>query len=301
MLGPLVESACARRRSRRRLPRGRAVASRLRRSPVPRTSADGTRAAWRRRSRRSWPTSATTGTARRAATGARSCRRTSPTSIPSTCAACTSTSSPCRSRPTPTRRTSPRASSARSRRGRSRSAPPAPATRRSRARSRSRSATALEDSPSGLCAWIVEKFGAWSDCDGDVERVVHQGPAAHQHHRRTGSPRRRRRRRGSTTRCARSGASALPQAYVGVPTGIANYPGEVTRTPRSWAEHRYNITHWTEQPPRRPLRRDAGARPLRRRRPGVLPHRPLSTRPPALRVHRAVQRNNLAAKPTPRG
>ena len=29
---------------------------------------------------------------------------------------------------------------------------------------------ALEDSPVGLCAWIVEKFRSWSDCDGDVER-----------------------------------------------------------------------------------------------------------------------------------
>src|SRR6185437_248889 len=29
---------------------------------------------------------------------------------------------------------------------------------------------ALEDSPVGLAAWIVEKFRAWSDCDGDVER-----------------------------------------------------------------------------------------------------------------------------------
>ena len=29
---------------------------------------------------------------------------------------------------------------------------------------------ALDDSPAGLCAWIVEKFRAWSDCDGDVER-----------------------------------------------------------------------------------------------------------------------------------
>jgi microsomal epoxide hydrolase len=45
-----------------------------------------------------------------------------------------------------------------------------------------------------------------------------------------------------------AGRAALPQAFVGVPTGVANYPGEVTRTPRSWAEHRYHITHWVEQP-----------------------------------------------------
>ena len=30
---------------------------------------------------------------------------------------------------------------------------------------------ALNDSPAGLLAWIVEKFRTWSDCDGDVENV----------------------------------------------------------------------------------------------------------------------------------
>jgi epoxide hydrolase len=31
-------------------------------------------------------------------------------------------------------------------------------------------AAGLADSPAGLAAWITEKFRAWSDCDGDVER-----------------------------------------------------------------------------------------------------------------------------------
>ncbi len=31
-------------------------------------------------------------------------------------------------------------------------------------------AAGLADSPTGLAAWIVEKFRAWSDCEGDVER-----------------------------------------------------------------------------------------------------------------------------------
>ena len=30
-------------------------------------------------------------------------------------------------------------------------------------------AAALTDSPSGLAAWLVEKYRAWSDCGGDVE------------------------------------------------------------------------------------------------------------------------------------
>ena len=29
----------------------------------------------------------------------------------------------------------------------------------------------LNDSPVGLCAWIVEKYRTWSDCNGDVESV----------------------------------------------------------------------------------------------------------------------------------
>ena len=37
----------------------------------------------------------------------------------------------------------------------------------------------LNDSPAGLCAWIVEKYRTWSDCHGDVESQVHQGRAAH--------------------------------------------------------------------------------------------------------------------------
>jgi pimeloyl-ACP methyl ester carboxylesterase len=30
----------------------------------------------------------------------------------------------------------------------------------------------LTDSPAGLAAWILEKFRAWTDCDGDLESVV---------------------------------------------------------------------------------------------------------------------------------
>ena len=33
-----------------------------------------------------------------------------------------------------------------------------------------------------------------------------------------------------------------------MPTGHAVYPRELLQTPRVWAEQRYNIVHWTEQP-----------------------------------------------------
>ena len=104
---------------------------------------------------------------------------------------------------------------------------------------------ALEDSPAGLCAWIAEKFGAWSDGAPEPEAsftrdqlltniTVYWATAT----------------ATSSTRLyyemRQVGRDALPQEYVAVPTGVANFPGEVTRTPRAWAEHRYNIVHWTE-------------------------------------------------------
>ena len=36
--------------------------------------------------------------------------------------------------------------------------------------------------------------------------------------------------------------------FVGVPTGVARYPKEVVRFPRSWVERRYNVTHWADMP-----------------------------------------------------
>jgi pimeloyl-ACP methyl ester carboxylesterase len=32
---------------------------------------------------------------------------------------------------------------------------------------------------------------------------------------------------------------------VEVPTGVASFPKEIIRAPRSWCEVNYNITHWT--------------------------------------------------------
>jgi pimeloyl-ACP methyl ester carboxylesterase len=106
---------------------------------------------------------------------------------------------------------------------------------------------ALNDSPAGLLAWIVEKFRTWSDCDGHPENAftrdqlitnvmtywVQQAIT-------------------SSTRLywermhvdAREGA---PE-FVGVPTGIARYPKEPLRLPRSWVERCYNVTYWADMP-----------------------------------------------------
>ena len=106
---------------------------------------------------------------------------------------------------------------------------------------------ALDDSPTGLAAWIVDKFRAWSDCGGDVEQSFTKDQlltnVALYWFTRTAT---------SSARLyyemRRAGREALPRARVEVPTAVANYPGEIGRVPRRWVEHRYRVTHWVDQP-----------------------------------------------------
>ena len=42
-------------------------------------------------------------------------------------------------------------------------------------------------------------------------------------------------------------AQGAPE-FVAVPTGVARYPKEVLRFPRSWVERQYNVTHWAVMP-----------------------------------------------------
>ncbi len=103
----------------------------------------------------------------------------------------------------------------------------------------------LTDSPSGQAAWILEKFWAWTDCDGHPENVLGRDelldnvmlywvPA-------------------NAASSARlywesfgKGGKRLP---VNIPTGVAVYPKEIVTPVRAWMKSRFtNITHWTEQP-----------------------------------------------------
>jgi pimeloyl-ACP methyl ester carboxylesterase len=36
--------------------------------------------------------------------------------------------------------------------------------------------------------------------------------------------------------------------FVDIPTGVARYPKEVLRFPRSWVERHYNVTRWVDMP-----------------------------------------------------
>ena len=106
---------------------------------------------------------------------------------------------------------------------------------------------ALNDSPAGLLAWIVEKFRAWSDCDGHPENVFTRDQLLTNVMTYWVT--------ATATSSARlywelqhRGSGKGPPEFVDVPTGIARYPKEVIRFPRSWVERRYNVTYWADMP-----------------------------------------------------
>jgi pimeloyl-ACP methyl ester carboxylesterase len=104
----------------------------------------------------------------------------------------------------------------------------------------------LDDSPAGLAGWIVEKFRTWSDCGGDVESVFTKDQlldnvmlywltaTAHS--------------AGRLYYEAEQTRGFIPAERPTVPFGVAAFPKEIIRSPRHWAEQRYDIRHWNEMP-----------------------------------------------------
>ncbi|MGG5823005.1 epoxide hydrolase family protein [Falsiroseomonas sp. HW251] len=104
---------------------------------------------------------------------------------------------------------------------------------------------ALNDSPAGMAAWIVEKFRAWTDNDGSIESAVDRdrmlanislywftgciGASFWPYYARL------------------HGAWPIPDGRtVDVPMGYAAFPKEIRRPPRSIAEKTYtDIRRWT--------------------------------------------------------
>jgi len=108
----------------------------------------------------------------------------------------------------------------------------------------------LNDSPVGLAAWIVEKFRAWSDCDGDVEKAFSKDKLLTNitiywvTETINSSMRRYYESRNNPARDPR-----LPRPRVATPTAIAMFPGEkLLQVPRSWAERDYAVAQWTDMP-----------------------------------------------------
>ncbi|HWC64846.1 MAG TPA: alpha/beta fold hydrolase, partial [Thermoanaerobaculia bacterium] len=108
-------------------------------------------------------------------------------------------------------------------------------------------AFALNDSPAGLAAWIVEKFRSWADCGGDwrtrftaddlltnvtiywVTETI--GSSMRLYRERTRRP----------LRFAQG-------QRVRTPTAIARFAKEAPFPPRAWVERGYDVVRWTEFP-----------------------------------------------------
>lgn len=106
----------------------------------------------------------------------------------------------------------------------------------------------LTDSPAGLAAWLLEKFRAWTDCDGHPENALSRDEmlADISLYWFTGAI-------GSSfwPYYARlHGPWPIPEgATVDVPTGYAEFPKEILRPPRSLAQKTYtNLTRWSVMP-----------------------------------------------------
>jgi len=102
----------------------------------------------------------------------------------------------------------------------------------------------LVDSPVGQLAWIVEKFWSWMDCDGHPENVLSRDELLDNVMVYW------------ATASAASSARLYWESFIGfgggerveLPTGVAAFPKEILRSPRSWCEAGYNITHWKTMP-----------------------------------------------------
>ncbi|MEQ8717027.1 MAG: epoxide hydrolase [Acidimicrobiales bacterium] len=107
---------------------------------------------------------------------------------------------------------------------------------------------ALNDSPVGLAAWILDRFRAWSDCGDDLDNAFDRGDllddittwwvtgtiaSANRLHLEA-----RRAQRGEV----------MPSERVRVPMGHARFPGEVIRPPRAWVERLFDVRWWTRMP-----------------------------------------------------
>src|SRR5258708_21449056 len=115
----------------------------------------------------------------------------------------------------------------------------------SRERDRKRSLNGLNDSPTGLAAWILEKFREWSDCDGDVYRrftpdellanvtLYWMTETIH-----------------SSFRLYFAGRKAPLQfaerEFVHAPTAIAHFPKELPFLPRACTNRGITFRHWPE-------------------------------------------------------
>jgi pimeloyl-ACP methyl ester carboxylesterase len=107
----------------------------------------------------------------------------------------------------------------------------------------------LVDSPAALCAWIIEKFQAWTDCEGRLENVLTRDELLDNLMLywlpRTGASSAR--LYWESLRQVNEWISGVVRDTVDVPTGCSIFPKELQRPSRRWAEKRFlDIRYWNE-------------------------------------------------------
>ena len=145
---------------------------------------------------------------------------------------------------------------------------------------------ALVDSPVGLCAWIVEKFWAWTDCDGHPENALTRDELLDNLmlYWLPGTGASSARLYWESIKQVNEWIAGPTDDTVAVPTGCSIFPKELQRPSRRWAAQALPRHPLLERArPRRSLRRLRAAGAVRRRGPLVLPAGPmtLADRPPS--------------------
>lgn len=108
-------------------------------------------------------------------------------------------------------------------------------------------AFSLTDSPIGLAAWIAEKFRSWSDCGGDLEKVISMDVLLTDillywfSDSLTASLRLYKENRLQPL-------VFVPGERIMPPLGMALFPRELPIPPRSWVERVFDVRRWTPMP-----------------------------------------------------
>jgi hypothetical protein len=111
----------------------------------------------------------------------------------------------------------------------------------------------LTDSPAGQCAWILEKFWAWTDCDGDPytiftrEQLLDNATVFWCTATGASSGRLYWESAGPAAMQDPANAAVLQMGPVTVPSGCSIFPREIRRPSRRQAETRFtNLHYWNE-------------------------------------------------------
>jgi pimeloyl-ACP methyl ester carboxylesterase len=100
----------------------------------------------------------------------------------------------------------------------------------------------LTDSPAGQCAWIAEKFWAWTDCDGHPENALTKEQMLDNISVYWFT--------ATATSSARLYWESFNSSHtdpVALPSGISVYPKEIFRPSQRWCEKRYTDIRWFEE------------------------------------------------------